>query len=287
MLGVNAEKWNSCEMASKAEKSESVKSYKRIAEAVSMEEKKKLLKDSRLFIIEQFKKLEPSQAVEDLKDFWFGGPVLLSEMFEWLTDGSQDGSLALSSAEQLTKVLNIVEQFILSKRGEAYQSDLQGVKDLAEETNGNDLMYQIYLLRDLAKLFKNKSQKLIFIDGQDEKKTGPDDQQPNIFVVKKKVLGEAEYEEEIIINLRIGDKMVYRDLTLPEALAALTQTFFCFNLLFPEDSDDIFQFVQRIACNYKTKEEGAKNKKGVLKKSFRDFEVTSSLISFLKLTFKI
>ena len=46
VLGVNAEKWNSCEMASKAEKSESVKSYKRIAEAVSMEEKKKLLKDS-------------------------------------------------------------------------------------------------------------------------------------------------------------------------------------------------------------------------------------------------
>ena len=95
-------------------------------------------------------------------------------------------------------------------------------------------------------------------------------------------MGQVEFKEEIIINLRIGGKMVYRDLSLPEALAALIQIFFCFNLLFPEDSDDIFQFVQRIACNYKTKEEGAKNKKGVLKKSYRDFEVIfpSTLIIF-------
>lgn len=273
VFGVSSEKWVTDEVASKEEKEDSVNSFKKLSEAVFVEEKKKLLKESRLFILEQFKKLEPSQSVEDLRGFWEGGPALLSEMFEWLTDGSQHGNLAHSAAEQLTKVLNIVEGYILSKKGEEYQGELQGVKDLAVETNGNELMYQIRLLRDLAKLFKNKAQKIIFIDALDDKKTGPEVQQPNIFVTKKKELGEAEFEEEIIINLNIGDKLVFKNLTLPEALASLIQTFFCFNILFPEDSDDIFEFVQRIACNYKTKEDGAKNKKGLLKKRFKDFEV--------------
>ena len=151
VFGVSSEKWVTDEVASKEEKEDSVNSFKKLSEAVFVEEKKKLLKESRLFILEQFKKLEPSQSVEDLRGFWEGGPALLSEMFEWLTDGSQHGNLAHSAAEQLTKVLNIVEGYILIKKGEEYQGELQGVKDLAVETNGNELMYQIRLLRDLAK----------------------------------------------------------------------------------------------------------------------------------------
>ena len=46
-------------------------------------------------------------------------------------------------------------------------------------------------------------------------------------------------------------------------MAALIQTFFDFNLLFPDDLDYIFLFV-RIACNYQTKEDGAKNKNVIL-----------------------
>ena len=107
---------------------------------------------------------------------------MLSEWFEWLSGGTELSSLSQMVVQQLTKVLYVVEQFILFKRGDDFMKDLDDVRDIAKRVNGNILLYQIFLLRDLAKLFKNQSEKVIFMDGYSDKKSGPGKQHPNIFL---------------------------------------------------------------------------------------------------------
>ena len=273
-FGVNAGKMKVFETASKAEKKDAEDAFKKMEESDLLEVKKKFLQEARVFIQKQFQTVEPSQLVEDFKGFWDGGPALLSEHFEWLSDGSKDGSLAISVAGQLAKVLSIVERFILNKRGDAFGEEMDRVKAEAEEKNGSNLMYQIFLLRNLARLFKNKPQKVLFIDGEDCKESGPNETQPNIFVTKKHVVGEAEFEEAILLNLRIGEKLIFSDVSFTDAFAGLIQLIFSLNLEFPEDADDFCQFLQRILCNFGNIE-GARNKKNAVKKNYRDFEVCS------------
>ena len=153
--------------------------------------------------------------------------------------------------------------------------DLDDVRGIAKRVNGNILLYQIFLLRDLAKLFKNLYEKVIFMDGYSDKKSGPGKQHPNILVIKKDSFGECEFEQIIVINLRIGEKIIFKYISLAEAVAGVIQMYFSFNLLYPPEADDLCQFMERILCNFGSPD-GARNKKGVIKKSFRDFEVRFS-----------
>ena len=269
---LTAEKWNVDAGASKDEKEEALQQYKKMAEA-SIQEKQELLMEARLFIQRQIRDTEPSQSVEDLSSFWEGGPPIMSDWFEWLVGGSKLGCMAQAASEQMVKVLNIVEDFIISKRGDEFEGEMKHVKDTAVELNGNTTMFQVFLLKDLAKLFKNKPQKIIFVDGKDDKHNGPEDKDPNIFITKQNIYGEDEFEEKIFIHLRIGDKVVWKDVSLPEALAGVIQVYFSFNILYPPDSDDFLQFVERIICNFGS-DDGARNKKNMVKKEFRDFQVS-------------
>ena len=130
-------------------------------------------------------------------------------------------------------------------------------------------------VRDLAKMFKNQSEKVIFMDGYSDNKSGPGEQHPNILVIKKDSFGEYEFEQIFVINLRIGEKIIFKDISLAEAVAGVIQMYFSFNLLYPPEADDLCQFMERILCNFGSPD-GARNKKGVIKKSFRDFEVRFS-----------
>ena len=269
--GVNAEKFNIYETSSKNEKDSSLKSYNELEACDLFEEKKAYLHDARIHIQYCFQRYEPSQAVEKLKGFWDGGIGLLSDWFEWIVDGSKYGDLSKASLEMLPKVLNIVEQFILSKRGEVYEAELNRSKRHALASNGNDIMYQVFLIRDLAKLFKNRGEKLIFIDGEDVEII--DENYPNIFLRKENVMGEATFREKVVFHLRIGNDMVIENVSLCEALAGIVQLFYSFYLHYPSEADELFNVVQRFICNYTTKDDTVNNKKGALKKSFKDFEV--------------
>ena len=174
--------------------------------------------------------------------------------------------------------MNIVELFILDKRSDEFELEMNRVKAKAEENNGNIIMYHIFLLRSLAQLFRNKPEKVIFVDRFDDKKNGPDDNSPNIFITRQNTFGEAEFEEKIIINLRIGDKLIGKDLSLPEALAGLIQVFFCFNLMYMPEVDDVLQFIERILCSFGNSD-GARNKRNAVKKGYRDFEVKGHILS--------
>ena len=110
------------------------------------------------------------------------------------------------------------------------------------------------------------------VDTEDSKESGPNETQPNIFVTKKNVVGEAEFEEAVLLNLRVKEKVIFKNVSFPEAFAGLIQLIFSLNLEYPEEADDFCQFLQRILCNF-GKTEGARNKKNIVKKNYRDFEV--------------
>ena len=213
-----------------------------------------------------------SQAVEDLQEFWKGGPKILSSWFQWISDGSEEDSLAAIVSRQTVKVMNLVEQFLMSKKEADYERELATVKETTDRHFGNDIFYKIYLIQELAKVFKNEKEKVIFIDNRDDKKCGPGEQEPNIFVIKKDSLGQVEYDKIVILSLRIGEKIVFKDISFAEAVAGLIELYHVFNLQYPAKSDDTYQFLQRIFCSFGPSE-GARNQRNVVKKWYKQFAV--------------
>ena len=69
-----------------------------------------------------------------------------------------------------------------------------------------------------------------------------DETDPNILITKQNTFGMAEYDQRVSVHLRIGDKSVFSDISLPEALAGVIQIHFCFNTLYSPDLDDSLQF---------------------------------------------
>ena len=267
---ITAEKWNLGLNSTKQEKDEGRASFRKISEVDTEEEKMQMTLSSAAFIQEQFRELQPSQAVEDLKVL-LSDKNLLSLWFEFMVSGSKDGSLAVSVDLQMPKVISIVEQYLLSKKGSDFEGRMNGAKEIAELHCGNDVDYKVFLLRELGILFKNKPEKLIFLDGVDDKSVGPNDQQPNVFITRQNTMGMDEYEEKVEVSVRIGDKVLFKGVGLSQAIAACIQLHFIFNMHYPQEADDLSQFCQRILCNFGD-HDGARNKKGAVKKCFRDFE---------------
>ena len=184
----------------------------------------------------------------------------------------------MAAGQQLNKVVNIVEQFIVFKKGEDFEKEMNEYKANTVDETGNTILYNIFLFRNLAKIFKNHPAKVFFLDGKDDQVEGPENKDPNILIVRQRTFGVEDFEYKIVINLRIGDKVIYRDISLPEAIAGLIQIFFTFNILYPAPVDDLMQFLERIVCNFGS-QDGARNKKGIKKKGFRDFEVKLNVLT--------
>ena len=128
-----------------------------------------------------------------------------------------------------------------------------------------------FLTRSLAHLFKNDPKKVIFLDGVDDEKCGPKVKDPKLFMNTQSTLGIKDFEKKVSINLRIGSKIIFKDISLPEALAGLIEIYFIFNLLYPPEADDILQFTERIICGFGSRD-GDRNQKSLVKKRYRDFE---------------
>ena len=269
---LNGDKWRLGSEASKEEKEFALQHYMKLEDEGSLEGKLKLIKEARPFIQGKFEQSQPSQAVEDLQEFWKGGPKILSSWFQWISDGSEEDSLAAIVSRQTVKVMNLVEQFLMSKKEADYERELATVKETTDRHFGNDIFYKIYLIQELAKVFKNEKEKVIFIDNRDDKKCGPGEQEPNIFVIKKDSLGQVEYDKIVILSLRIGEKIVFKDISFAEAVAGLIELYHVFNLQYPAKSDDTYQFLQRIFCSFGPSE-GARNQRNVVKKWYKQFAV--------------
>ena len=104
----------------------------------------------------------------------------------------------------------------------------------------------------------------------DDEKCGLED--PNLFITTQSSLGIKDFEKKVSINLRIGSKILFMDISLPEALDGLIEIYFSFKLLHPPEADDILQFTERIIWGFGSRD-GERNQKSLVKKRYRDFEV--------------
>ena len=199
------------------------------------------------------------------------GPEMLSAWFEWLTvEGSRDSSLKRTVEENSKSVFGMIETYLSQMKGEAWNLKLEEVTNNTQATFGNDVMIKVFLLRDLAKTWKNEPEKLIYIEGVDD--LNKVSKQPFIHVLRVNQLGEADFEERLNISVRIGNTMVFNDISLHVALSSIIELSFVFNLMFPPGCDDMFQFTQRILANFGPSD-GARNLQGKVKKNFLDFQI--------------
>ena len=272
VYGITPDKWELDTSASEVDKENAKTTFEKLYNSSDStpDEKLQLMLNSAIFIQEQMKLLEPSEAVEHLKPI-LSDPTLLSVWFEYMVEGSKDGGLSTSVELQLSKVMGLVEQYLLSKKGSDYEAQMYQAKQSSEQRFGNDIEYKVILLKELSKVFRNKSEKILFVDGKDEIGAGANDQQPNLFIFKQSSLGIDEYVEKLIISVRVGEKVLFNTPDFCQAIAAVVQLYFIFNIFYPPEADDICQFLQRILCNFMDGD-GARNSKGVVKKCFRDFE---------------
>ena len=130
-------------------------------------------------------------------------------------------------------------------------------------------MLKVFIIRELARSWSNSAEKLIFIQGEDDLEKASN--QPFIHVLKVSQTGEKDYEEDLVISVRAGTTTVFDHVSLTAGLASVIQLCFVFHLLYPSDSDDIFNYVQRIVARFGPSD-GAKNLKGSVKKRFLNFQ---------------
>ena len=242
---------------------------------------KKCLEEGRVFVQIMFRLEDPSTHVQKLKPFWSmpQGPALLSCQFEWLVNGSRDNDLAHSIEDHIDMVLQMTARIMGDKMGTFWLQKLEEARNNSQAKNGNDIMEQVFIIRELAKSWKNEAEKLIFIEGVDEFQQASS--QPFIHILKVDQKGESDYEEALVISVRVGSTTVFDDVSLSQGLAAVIQLCFVFNIVYPSSADEIFNFVQRLLAKFGPSD-GARNLKGQLKKRFVDFQCELSNIIMLE-----
>ena len=271
VYGLNPQKWNVASKMTKTKFQELEASYRNMKNEDELKVKSEILKLTREYVQVKFRTCEPSTHVTSLKTFWAmpDGLKLLSEHFNWVTDNDCD--VVDIVLENLSDALNMAEKVLIYKKGSSWEKKLRNVELKAEEDNGNETMIYIFILRELALHFRNVPEKFIFIEGEDDVKSLSS--QPFIHVLKVDRVGEEDYGEGLSISVRIGSTLVFDNVSFAQALASVIQLTFCFNLLYPSDCDDMFEFLQRVVCKFGPSD-GARNKNGQLKKCFVDFMCT-------------
>ena len=238
------------------------------------------LEEGRVFLQPMCRQEDPSTHILKVKQFWKMpyGPNLLSKYFEWLVDGSTEGDLSVSIQDHLDCVLRMTVKILGDKKGESWLRKLEEVENNCEAKNGNDILKQVFIIRELAKSWKNDPEKIIFIQGEDDNQKASD--QPYINIVKVDKFGEGDHEETVVISVKVGRTTIFEDVSLCVGLAVI-QLSFVFHLLYPISADDIFNYVQRILGKFGPSE-GAKNMKGQVKKRFIDFQCAIADIVLLE-----
>ena len=230
-----------------------------------------ILDSGRIFLQAEFRNQDPSTHIAKIKEFWSKpqGLLLLSNHFEWLVDGSDGGNLSLNIKANIDRAIGITVQVLSNKKDRKWKETLDEVKVTAQGRNGNAIMYYVYVIRELAKYWKNSPEKVIFIQGEDDTVQVSD--QPYLHIVKIDNFGEDGFEEAILISVKVGAVTLFDNVSLVDGLAAVIQVCFVFHLLFPKDADETFNFIQHVLAKFGPRD-GANNMKGQLKKKFIDFQ---------------
>ena len=271
IYAISADKWNLAQKLSQKEYDEEAKEFSTLDDLNSLESKAEMLESVREYLQIGFRTEDPSVHVIKYSKFWRqpDGIKLLSIWFEWLVGGSKDCDISRSITDNLEFVVKMVNAYLTDKQGEAWSNSMELIKKESLSRHGNLLMYQVALIRELAKVWGNKGEQLIYIEGKDEMKNMSN--QPFIHAVSVHKPGEGDYEYSMVFSVRVGSTLVFDQVSLTEGFAAVIQICFCFNLLYPQSADDVFNFVQRVLANFGPVD-GSRNAKNQVKKNFTDFQ---------------
>ena len=267
--GLNPDKYQLATKIHKSDFQAAESEFRKMKDDDRLEVKLEICKLSRNFLKAKFRTLEPGSHILLLKAFWImpGGPKVLSEYFKWITDSEQD--LAKVAEENIEDCLLMVEKVLILKKGPVWKIKLNELEREAEEDNGNQVLVSTFVLRELAESFKNRPEKAIFVENLDDQQHLSS--QPFLHVVKTEQLGEGDYQESVKLSVRIGNTVVFDGVSLTQGLASVIELMFVFNLMYPTDCDDFFEYVQRVILKFGPVS-GARNPRGMLKKSFQDFQ---------------
>ena len=211
---VSPEKWFLVYKLTKDEYEKSEEKFLGICKAGGdLVKMKECLEEGRVFVQIMFRLEDPSTHVQKLKPFWSmpHGPELLSCHFEWLVGGSRDDSLAHSIEDYIDLVLQMSARILGDKMGKSWYEKLEEVSNNSKAKNGNDIMEQVFIIRELSKSWKNDVEKLIFIEGVDEIHNASS--QPYIHILKVDQTGESDYEEALVISVRVGSTTVFDEVS--------------------------------------------------------------------------
>ena len=273
--GLNPEKWFVAKKITKAEYEVSEANFGKLSEVAEadLEAITKCLESSREIVQIHFRTEDPSSHVQKLRDFWKlpNGPLVLNIWFEWMVDCTDDGNIASTIAVKLDSNMEIVKQILADQRGDDWIKKAEDEERSCLAKYGNNTMFHMFLLRELAKSWRNHAEKVIFIEGEDD--LAQASSQPFLHIVKVNHHGLSNNEEDFVISVRVGNTVVFEGVSLCQGLAAIIQITFCFNLLYPPKADDIFNYIQRILARFGPVN-GARNNKDHVKKNFVDFQCT-------------
>ena len=252
---------------------QSEQNYFKFENEEDVDKKLELLDQCREFLQVQFRTMDPTNHIQGLKKFWEQpfGLDSLSAWFEWVTNGSRDGCLKKTVAENSEMVFSMIKRVLSDMKGESWDKKFEEVLNNSHSNFGNDTESRIFLIRDLARTWKNQPEKILFYEGEDD--LSKMSKQPFIHVIRVSQLGAgySDYDYKLKISLRVGNTIIFDDISLVDAFSGLIQVIFSFNLMYPVEADDMFQFVQRIMASFGPTD-GARNKSGKIRKPFLDFQ---------------
>ena len=231
---------------------------------------KELIEKNREFLQIQFRTLEIGDHVFKFKGFWKlpHGLLNVSSWFEWLTGGSDEGWLQATMEKNIDVVLKVIGIIIAEKKGDLWSTKLEEIKLRSQVENGNDTMTWVFLLREWTKIYKEKPQKVIFLEGEDS--IQDISEQPHINVRKITQPG-GDFSERIVISLKCGNLVLFEDIGLCAALSSLIEVCFIFHVEYDKDGDSMCNFIQRTLGGFGSKE-GAHNSRGKVKSTFINFQ---------------
>ena len=271
LYGIIPERWFSPKKISEEEYKKSEDNFKKLAEINDDDQPalKACLEGAREYIQIMFRTEEPSSHVQKLKAFWDmpNGTLILNFWFEWLCGGSDLGNIAKTIDKKMDDDMNIIEQVLIEQNSEEYEKEVKEDKASVMRDYGNMTFFYILLLRRLCKSFKNQPEKFLFVEGEDKLKDAS--QQPFLHILKVAQHGLDDYDNSLVISVRVGSTTIFENVSLSVGLAAILQVTFSFNLLYDPNVDDMYNYLQRILARFGPLD-GARNKKNHVKKSYVD-----------------
>ena len=274
------ERWNLAEKIDKKKYSDSEEAFRKMIGEEDFDNRKKILETARDYLQVQFRTLEIGDHIYKNKEFWSlpHGPMLVSAWFEWFTGGSVDGWLAGTMEKNLESVVIVISEIMSDKKGEMWDAQLKGVTDNSLAFLGNEVMVWVYVLREWAKMYKEKPNKIIFITNVDISA----DMSNQPFVHIRKVPQQSDdYDKKVIVSVMCGPTMMFEDVGFSAALALVIEITFIFNLCYDKEADSTMNFIQRIIGGFGDME-GARNEKGKVKSIYVNFQAEFGRIMLQK-----